>query len=271
MKKILIGMTLFVVLGFGAHAFAQWGMGYRHHGGMHHRSGWHLRGSAGPGYGYPADMGNEEIKKLEQERTAFYEATKDIRQQIYQKRLELRSEFAKKDLDTEKAMRLQKEISDLKTLLDQKRLDHVLKLKKINPDFGRGRMGYGMMGRERYGGCPNCPYGGGGSGYGMGPGMMGPGMMDPGMRGHAWRSGMGPAWSGRDYAHQYSQSKGPLEEKDARAVIEDYLKSTRNPNLELGNIKDIGDAFEAEIVTKDKSLVDKVLVDKASGHIRSAY
>jgi hypothetical protein len=41
--------------------------------------------------------------------------------------------------------------------------------------------------------------------------------------------------------------------------------------LEIGNITDAGEVFEAEIVTKDNSLVDKVLVDKSSGWIRSAY
>ena len=63
----------------------------------------------------------------------------------------------------------------------------------------------------------------------------------------------------------------PELSQDAREVVENYLKSTRNPNLEIGNITDAGDAFEAEIVTKDNSLVDKVLVDKSSSWIRSAY
>ena len=45
----------------------------------------------------------------------------------------------------------------------------------------------------------------------------------------------------------------------------------KNPNLKLGAIKDAGSAFEAEIVTKDDSLVDKIMVDKATGWMRSSY
>jgi hypothetical protein len=41
--------------------------------------------------------------------------------------------------------------------------------------------------------------------------------------------------------------------------------------LKLGKIKDAGNAFEAEIVTQDNSLVDRVLIDKTSGWMRPAY
>lgn len=63
----------------------------------------------------------------------------------------------------------------------------------------------------------------------------------------------------------------PLELKDARAMMDDYLKSTRNPNLKLGKIKDLGTAFEAEVLTKNNSLVDRVLIDKQTGRMNSAY
>ena len=53
--------------------------------------------------------------------------------------------------------------------------------------------------------------------------------------------------------------------------MENYITKMKNPNLKLGKIKDAGTAFEAEILTKDNSLVDKILVDKASGWMRSAY
>jgi hypothetical protein len=62
-----------------------------------------------------------------------------------------------------------------------------------------------------------------------------------------------------------------MEEKDAKALVENYLQSTRNPNLKLGKIEDKGYAFEAEIETKDSSLVDKILVDKRTGWMRSIY
>ncbi len=63
----------------------------------------------------------------------------------------------------------------------------------------------------------------------------------------------------------------PLKEDDARSVVEKYLTSTRNPNLKLGKITEREDVFEAEIVTKDGSLVDKVIVDKSNGWMRPAY
>jgi rubrerythrin len=116
-----------------------------------------------------------------------------------------------------------------------------------------GTMGPGMMR-------------GGGYGSGMGPGMMGGGMMGSG-RG----SGMGPGMMGPGYGAQSSQSGKPLDMKEAKAMMEDYLKSSRNPNLKLGKIKDTGNAFEAEVLTKNNALVDRVLIDKNTGWMRSAY
>jgi hypothetical protein len=85
----------------------------------------------------------------------------------------------------------------------------------------------------------------------MGPGMMGPGY------------GYGP---------QYQQPQKSMTKKDAEMLVQDLLKSTGNPNLKLGNIKDEGSAYEVEIVTKGgNSLVDRILVDKRTGWIRSVY
>lgn len=110
--------------------------------------------------------------------------------------------------------------------------------------MGRGMMGGGMM-----------------SGRMMGSGMMGDrgsGMMNPG--------------SGEQYGpQQYQRRQIPLREEDARTILEDYLKSTRNPNLKLGRIDDRGYAFEAEILTRNDSLVDKILVEKNTGAMRSVY
>ena len=89
-----------------------------------------------------------------------------------------------------------------------------------------------------------------GYGYHMGPGMMGPGY------------GYGP---------QYQQPQKPMTKKDAEALVENYLKSTGNPNLKLGETKDEGSAYEVTIVTKDNSLVDRILVDKRTGWMRSVY
>jgi hypothetical protein len=135
------------------------------------------------------------------------------------------------------------------------------------PGYG---MGPGMMGP--------------GYGYGMGPGMMGGGWgpgygMGPGMMGHGWGPGygtgpgmMGPGYGyGYGYGSQYQRLPKPLEKSDAEAIMKNYLAATRNPNLKLGKIEDKGNVFEADIVTKDNALVDKIFIDKTTGWMRSAY
>jgi Spy/CpxP family protein refolding chaperone len=286
-SKVLIILTVIAIAGFGAYAFADWGMGYGRYGmGMH---------GGGMGYGGQGYMGNlsaDEIGALDQERAAFFKATEDLRQDIYAKELELRSELAKQNPDTQKAAKLQKEISELVAQLDRKRVEHVVKMKKINPDAGRGfmergNMRYGMMGPGMMGRGMMGPgmMGGGMMGPGMmGPGMMGPGMMGGGMIGPGMMGGMmgrgmgtgmmgggyGPQY-GPQYPPQYQQPPKPLEERDAKAILENYLNSMKNPNLKLGKIEDTDNVFEAEIVTKDNSLVDRILVEKSTGWMRSAY
>ena len=146
--------------------------------------------------------------------------------------------------------------------------------------MGPGMMGPGMMGPQggyRGSYCPYCgSYMGPGGGYGMGPGMMGPGMMGGGMMGPGM---MGPGMMGPGYGPQYGPQYGPryqppqkpLEEKDVKGILENYLRSTRNPNLKLGKVTEKDNYFEAEILTKDDSLVDKIIVDKYSGWMRSIY
>jgi zinc resistance-associated protein len=57
----------------------------------------------------------------------------------------LRNELAKDDLDTNKASKLQSEISKLQSNLDQKRLNYEIKARKSVPNYNRGHGGYGMM------------------------------------------------------------------------------------------------------------------------------
>lgn len=102
-----------------------------------------------------------------------------------------------------------------------------------------------------------------GYGYSRGWGMMGG--MGPGMMG-GYGYGMG-----RGYGRQSRSIGKSIDAKEAGAMMKDYLKSSRNPNLKLGRIKDAGRVFEAEIVTKKNELVDRVYIDKETGFIRSAY
>jgi len=216
--KIML-IAAIVILFSGIHASADWGRGYGHHRGMHQGQGWHHWGYGGPGCGAFDNLSEDELKKLDAERTEFFEATKDLRRKIYQKQLELASELAKESPDAAAAADLQTEISDFKAQMAQKRLEHILRVQKVNPDLGRefwgggpmgpGMMHYGMMGRWGKGnwGPDNCPFGGPGGGYGMGPGMMGPGGgygRGPGM--------MGPGGSDRNNSRQYYKGQGSQAE-----------------------------------------------------------
>ena len=295
-KSFLI-LSAIGLLGFTAPASADWGMGYGHHlgWGQHPMYGMHHGGYGEPGFGYWRNLSEEDVQKLEEERFEFLEATKDLRSKMYQKSLELRSELAKENPDTKKAVGLQTEISKFKAEFDQKRLNHFLKMRKISPDMGRGfgggygmmgswgrggygmmgpgMMGYSMMSQGGYGGgyCPNCPYTSPRGGYGLDPGMMTPGMMGPGMMDYGGNGNYGMMGSGRGYPQRYGGHMGSLEEKEARKIVENYIDYTRNPNLKVGKIVDSGNAFRAQIITKDNSLVEEVLIDKVSGSMRSAY
>jgi hypothetical protein len=147
-------------------------------------------------------------------------------------------------------------------------------LAQMGPGYGYGYgMGPGMMGWGGYGGQYG-PYGGGypGYGYGMGPGMMGYYGGGPGMMGYGYY-GMGPGMMGYGYygpGAQYQQPGKPLTEKDVKQMVEGYIQSLGNPDLRLGKITDKGTYFEAEILAKNKALVDTMIVDKNTGWMSSA-
>ena len=150
-KKVLITVSAVAIVGFGVNAFAGWGMGYGHMGWGTHGPRWHHGG--GCGQGYRGNLSDENVQEMEQQRQGFFNATEDLRRSIYQKGLALRSELAKENPNAQKAATLQSEISKLNSELDQKRLQHMLAMRKINPSAGRGFSGSGPMGRgQGYGG-----------------------------------------------------------------------------------------------------------------------
>jgi len=61
----------------------------------------------------------------------------------------------------------------------------------------------------------------------------------------------------------------PLTKDKATQLLQDYLQSTNNPNLKLAEVTEKGNVFEAGIVTPDKSLVDRIQVDKTTWLFRS--
>ena len=73
-----------------------------------------------------------------------------------------------------------------------------------------------------------------GYGHGMGPGMMG---------GYGSGHGMGSGMMGPDYGTRRPSAGKPIDQKEAKSMMNDYLKSSRNPNLKLGKIRDVGRAF----------------------------
>ena len=145
-SKFLMVLTVVAIIGFGTYAFAGWGMGYDHHGRGHYGQGWHHEGWDGPDGHMMDNLSDAEIEKMEKERKTFFKATENLRQDLYVKELELKTELYKENPDTRKAAKLQKEISNLEAKLDQERIDHLIKMRKINPNAGRGFMGRGPMG-----------------------------------------------------------------------------------------------------------------------------
>jgi zinc resistance-associated protein len=167
--KIVMVLAVVAVLGIAVTSFAGWGRGhwgYGHHMGSGY--GMHRGWADGPGgygsQGYQSNLSDEDLARLDKERQAFFEATSELRDELYQKELELRSELTKPEPDAKKAAGLQKEISNLEGQLDQKRLDQQIKMRKDFPRFGYRGQGYGRgewgMGRGMYGGG----YGRGGGG-----------------------------------------------------------------------------------------------------------
>ena len=65
----------------------------------------------------------------------------------FEKERDLQNELAKDEPDVARASQLQKEISDLQSQFDQKRIEHMVEMRKLNPNAGQGyRSGGPMMG-----------------------------------------------------------------------------------------------------------------------------
>ena len=115
-------------------------------------------------------------------------------------------------------------------------------------DYGyTGMMSGGMMG-----------------GYGMsGPGTVG----GSGMMGRRMMGGYGAP----GYASQLAQPVEVQNESQAEDMVQTYLNTLRNPNLKVGEITDVGNAYEVDVVTQGGALVDKIDVDKNTGYMNSIY
>jgi hypothetical protein len=93
-------------------------------------------------------------------------------------------------------------------------------------------------------------------------------MNDRDFDGH--RRGYGPGYC-RNSADR-TRAYGEVDKAETAAeIVADRLENGRNPNLKIGKVTEVGRDFEVEIVTEDGSLANKVLVEKSTGRILSAY
>ena len=161
MKTLVTILGILVLVGAVAVPVMAWQPGW----------GWghHMMGDWGNGPEYGRDYGNltsDQRSKLDALDRKFYDETSDLRNQIWAKSRELDSVLDSSNPDLEKAKSLQKDISELKAKMDEKRLSYELETRKIIPE---DRLGSAY---------------GGGYGHHMGP--YGPGMMGYGP-GYCWR------------------------------------------------------------------------------------
>jgi hypothetical protein len=149
LRNIILTIAVIAIAGIGINALAHGGMGWGgamgYGGGWgHHGPGWHHYD--GSGYGGDSRWHQDDYRLLEQQREAFFKETQDIRSRLFEKEQELENELVKESPDASNASRLQKEISELQSEFDQKRIDHMIELRKSNPTVGRGfMMGGGHM------------------------------------------------------------------------------------------------------------------------------
>jgi len=112
-------------------------------------------------------------------------------------------------------------------------------------------------------------------GQGMGPGMTGGGtgggVYVPYRLDDMTPWGVTKSLLGACQSIPYFRPDEPVDMAEAKMLMGSCIKSTRNPNLKLGKIKDQGTDYEAEILTKSNMLIDRILIDKKTGWMRSAY
>ena len=119
--------------------------------------GGHMMGywDRGPTYG---NLTDDQQKQLETLNRKFYDETADIRSQLRAKSAELNALLYEQNPDKTKIKSVQQEIGDLRSKLDQKRLDHKFEVRKIDPNAnaaygysGHPMGGYGHMMGYGYG------------------------------------------------------------------------------------------------------------------------
>lgn len=152
--KVLV-VTL-IVAAFAVPAMA-WGPRW---GGGHHMWGdWNR--------GYGNTLTNEQREQMDKLARDYYKETDKIRNDLWSKSNELSIKLNSENPDLGEVKALQKEISNLRATLDEKKIAYDLEARNISPD---SRLGYGYGPGYHMGG-----YGGHMMGYGAYRGGYGPG------------------------------------------------------------------------------------------------
>ncbi len=122
--------------------------------------GGHMMGywDRGPAYGNLTDDQRNQLETLNRE---FFDQTADIRSQLEAKSAELNALLYAQNPDRSKIESVQREIGDLRSKLDQKRLDYEFKVRKVDPNGAYGYYdhhmgGYGHMMGYGYGTPEAC-------------------------------------------------------------------------------------------------------------------
>ncbi|MCK4941140.1 hypothetical protein KAS45_03525, partial [candidate division WOR-3 bacterium] len=79
-----------------------------------------------------------------------------------------------------------------------------------------------------------------------------------------------PMGQGSGCCH-YLYHDGAVDRLDAEKIVERYLRDLGNPNMKQGEIKETEQAYVVDIVTKENSLVERVSIDKETGHTTVRY
>jgi Spy/CpxP family protein refolding chaperone len=151
------------MMGYGGYYGGGPMMGYGGYGGGPGSCWGNGRGYGNPGNSNPSygNLTDEQEKKLDDLNRTFFDETASLRSEIWQKSNALQDMLDSPTPDVEKSKALQKEISDLKAKMAEKRLSYDLEVRKIAPNgpetpYGRGYgRGYGrsmMGGGPRFGG-----------------------------------------------------------------------------------------------------------------------
>jgi len=72
---------------------------------------------------------------------------------------------------------------------------------------------------------------------------------------------------GRPKKGRYGEKSAVMDEAEARRVLREYFQD----EVKIGNVKERRFYFEAEIMDRQGKLIDKVIIDRRTGRIRSIY